>query len=223
MIAIIDYGAGNLQSVKKALDYLGEPNLITAKSSEIEAADALVLPGVGSFGDAMQSLTDSGLLETVRAAALSDTPFLGICLGLQLLFPESEESEGVKGLGVLPGKIIKFPGDMGLKIPQIGWNSINIREGCKLYAGVPQNAYVYFVHSYYLQAADPEVVAATAEYGNESFLVWMSKTAESSRASTSSICAMRATRWSARLNMIKRAPTNWCFWIFPQPTKGAAQ
>lgn len=165
MIAIIDYGAGNLQSVKKALDYLGEPNLITAKSSEIEAADALVLPGVGSFGDAMQSLTDSGLLETVRAAALSDTPFLGICLGLQLLFPESEESKGVKGLGVLPGKIIKFPGDMGLKIPQIGWNSINIREGCKLYAGVPQNAYVYFVHSYYLQAADPEVVAATAEYG----------------------------------------------------------
>ena len=165
MIAIIDYGAGNLQSVKKALDYLGEPNLITAKSSEIEAADALVLPGVGSFGDAMQSLTDSGLLETVRAAALSDTPFLGICLGLQLLFPESEESKGVKGLGVLPGKIIKFPGDMGLKIPQIGWNSINIREGCKLYAGVPQNAYVYFVHSYYLQAADPEVVAATGEYG----------------------------------------------------------
>lgn len=165
MIAIIDFGAGNLQSVKKALDYLGEPNLITAKSSEIEAADALILPGVGSFGDAMQSLTDSGLLETVRAAALSDTPFLGICLGLQLLFPESEESKGVKGLGVLPGKIIKFPGDMGLKIPQIGWNSINIREGCKLYAGVPQNAYVYFVHSYYLQAADPEVVAATAEYG----------------------------------------------------------
>lgn len=165
MIAIIDYGAGNLQSVKKALDYLGEPNLITAKSSEIEAADALILPGVGSFGDAMQSLTNSGLLETVRAAALSDTPFLGICLGLQLLFPESEESKGVKGLDVLPGKIIKFPGDMGLKIPQIGWNSINIREGCKLYAGVPQNAYVYFVHSYYLQAADPEVVAATAEYG----------------------------------------------------------
>ena len=165
MFAIIDYGAGNLQSVKKALDYLGEPNLITAKSSEIEAADALVLPGVGSFGDAMQSLTDSGLLETVRAAALSDTPFLGICLGLQLLFPESEESKGVKGLGVLSGKIIKFPGDMGLKIPQIGWNSINIREGCKLYAGVPQNAYVYFVHSYYLQAADPEVVAAKAEYG----------------------------------------------------------
>lgn len=165
MIAIIDYGAGNLQSVKKALDYLGEPNLITAKSSEIEAADALILPGVGSFGDAMQSLSDSGLLETVRAAALSDTPFLGICLGLQLLFPESGESKGVKGLGVLPGKIIKFPGDMGLKIPQIGWNSINIREGCKLYAGVPQNAYVYFVHSYYLQAADPEVVAATAEYG----------------------------------------------------------
>ena len=165
MIAIIDYGAGNLQSVKKALDYLGEPNLITAKSSEIEAADALILPGVGSFGDAMQSLSDSGLLETVRAAALSDTPFLGICLGLQLLFPESEESKGVKGLGVLPGKIIKFPGDIGLKIPQIGWNSINIREGCKLYAGVPQNAYVYFVHSYYLQAADPEVVAATAEYG----------------------------------------------------------
>lgn len=165
MIAIIDYGAGNLQSVKKALDYLGEPNLIAAKSSEIEAADALILPGVGSFGDAMQSLSDSGLLETVRAAALSDTPFLGICLGLQLLFPKSEESEGVKGLGVLPGKIIKFPDDMGLKIPQIGWNSINMRADCPLYSGVPQNAYVYFVHSYYLQAEDPQVVAATAEYG----------------------------------------------------------
>ena len=164
MIAIIDYGAGNLQSVKKALDYLGEPNLITAKSSEIEAADALILPGVGSFGDAMQSLTNSGLLETVRAAALSDTPFLGICLGLQLLFPESGESKGVKGLGVLPGKIIKFPGDMGLKIPQIGWNSINIREGCKLYAGVPQNAYVYFVHSYYLKAEDERIVKASTEY-----------------------------------------------------------
>ncbi len=165
MIAIIDYGAGNLQSVKKALDYLGEPNLIAAKSSEIEAADALILPGVGSFGDAMQSLSDSGLLETVRAAALSDTPFLGICLGLQLLFPKSEESEGVKGLGVLPGKILKFPDDMGLKIPQIGWNSINMRADCPLYSGVPQNAYVYFVHSYYLQAEDPQVVAATAEYG----------------------------------------------------------
>lgn len=165
MIAIIDYGAGNLQSVQKALDFIGAKNLITDSKSEIEAADAVILPGVGSFGDAMDCLTKSGLLDTVRAAALSDTPFLGICLGLQMLFEKSEESVGVAGLSVLEGEVRRFPKEIGLKIPQIGWNSLEIVPDCPLYSGVPNGAYVYFVHSYYLAAKNRENVAATAEYG----------------------------------------------------------
>lgn len=165
MIAIIDYGAGNLQSVHKALDFIGAKNFITNSQSEIEAADAVVLPGVGSFGDAMYCLTKSGLLETVKAAALSDTPFLGICLGLQMLFEKSEESAGVQGLSVLEGEVRRFPKDIGLKIPQIGWNSLEIVPDCPLYHGVPNGAYVYFVHSYYLAAKHRENVTATAEYG----------------------------------------------------------
>lgn len=165
MIAIIDYGAGNLQSVRKALDFIGADNLITADKAEIESADAVILPGVGAFGDAMDCLYQSGLTETVRAAALSDTPFLGICLGLQMLFQKSEETPGVKGLSVLEGEICRFPREIGLKIPQIGWNSIDIAPDCPLYRGVPNGAYVYFVHSYYLKAKNPENVAATAEYG----------------------------------------------------------
>lgn len=165
MIAIIDYGAGNLQSVQKALDFIGAKNLITDSKSEIEAADAVLLPGVGSFGDAMDCLTKSGLLDTVKAAALSDTPFLGICLGLQMLFEKSEESVGVEGLSVLKGEVRRFPKEIGLKIPQIGWNSLEIVPDCPLYSGVPNGAYVYFVHSYYLTAKNRENVAATAEYG----------------------------------------------------------
>lgn len=165
MIAIIDYGAGNLQSVHKALDFIGAENFITASKSEIEAADAVILPGVGSFGDAMDCLTKSGLLETVKAAALSDTPFLGICLGLQMLFEKSEESVGVQGLSVLKGEVRRFPKEIGLKIPQIGWNSLEITPNCPLYHGVPNGSYVYFVHSYYLAAKHKENVAATAEYG----------------------------------------------------------
>lgn len=165
MIAIIDYGAGNLQSVQKALDFIGAKNLITDSKSDIEAADAVLLPGVGSFGDAMDCLTKSGLLDTVKAAALSDTPFLGICLGLQMLFEKSEESVGVEGLSVLKGEVRRFPKEIGLKIPQIGWNSLEIAPDCPLYRGVPNGAYVYFVHSYYLSAKNRENVAATAEYG----------------------------------------------------------
>lgn len=167
MIAIVDYGAGNLQSVQKALDFIGAKNRITENAAEIEAADAVILPGVGSFGDAMQSLRRSGLLETVRAAALSDTPFLGICLGLQLLFEKSEESPDAVGLGVMEGEIRRFPSDMGLKIPQIGWNSLQITPDCPLYHGVENGAYVYFVHSYYLAAKHARDVAARAEYGIE--------------------------------------------------------
>lgn len=165
MIAVIDYGAGNLQSVRKALDFIGADNLITADKAEIEAADAVILPGVGAFGDAMACLHQSGLTETVKAAALSDTPFLGICLGLQMLFQKSEETPGVEGLSVLEGEICRFPREIGLKIPQIGWNSIDITPDCPLYRGVPNGAYVYFVHSYYLKAKHLENVAATAEYG----------------------------------------------------------
>lgn len=165
MIAIIDYGAGNLQSVQKALDFIGAKNLITDSKSDIEAADAVILPGVGSFGDAMDCLTKSGLLDTVKAAALSDTPFLGICLGMQMLFEKSEESVGVAGLSVLEGEVRRFPKEIGLKIPQIGWNSLEIAPDCPLYRGVPNGAYVYFVHSYYLTAKNRENVAATAEYG----------------------------------------------------------
>lgn len=165
MIAIIDYGAGNLQSVHKALDFIGAENLITASKSEIEAADAVILPGVGSFGDAMDCLAKSGLTDTVKAAALSDTPFLGICLGLQMLFEKSEESVGVKGLSILEGEVRRFPKEIGLKIPQIGWNSLEIAPDSPLYHGVPNGSYVYFVHSYYLAAKYKENVAATAEYG----------------------------------------------------------
>lgn len=165
MIAVIDYGAGNLLSVRKALDYIGAENTVTADKAEIEAADAVILPGVGAFGDAMACLHDSGLFETVKAAALSDTPFLGICLGLQMLFQKSEETKGVEGLSVLEGEICRFPLDMGLKIPQIGWNSIEITPECPLFRGVPNGAYVYFVHSYYLRAKHAENVAATANYG----------------------------------------------------------
>lgn len=167
MIAILDYGAGNLQSVRKALDYIGAKNCITADRAQIEAADAVILPGVGAFGTAMDCLRQSGLLETVRAAALSDTPFLGICLGLQMLFDKSEESPGAAGLSVMPGEVLRFPKEIGLKIPQIGWNSIHPDPECPLFSGVPDGAYVYFVHSYYLKAANPQNVAATAEYGIE--------------------------------------------------------
>lgn len=161
MIAIIDYGAGNLQSVKNAFKHIGTEAVITGEKSEIAAADAVVLPGVGAFGDCMASLEKAGLTDTVKAAANSGKPFLGICLGLQLLFEESEESPGVKGLGMFKGKIIKIP-DTGLKIPHMGWNSIETVKKSKILDGSP---YVYFVHSYYLQTDDKELVSAYTEYG----------------------------------------------------------
>ncbi len=161
MIAIIDYGAGNLQSVKNAFKHIGTEAVITGEKSEIAAADAVVLPGVGAFGDCMASLEKAGLTDTVKAAANSGKPFLGICLGLQLLFEESEESPGVKGLGIFKGKIVKIP-DTGLKIPHMGWNSIESVKKSKILDGSP---YVYFVHSYYLQTDDKELVSAYTEYG----------------------------------------------------------
>ena len=164
MIAIIDYGAGNLQSVEKALRHLGCQCQITADPGELAAAQAAVLPGVGAFGDAMGQLRARGLEEPIRRFVSSGKPFLGICLGLQILFEESEESPGVKGLGLLRGRVLRLPKESGLKIPHIGWNSLALKEGEPLFAGLPQEPYVYFVHSYYLQAQE-DVVTATAAYG----------------------------------------------------------
>ncbi len=164
MITIIDYDAGNLRSVEKAFLSLGEETTVTRDKSRILSADKVVLPGVGAFGDAMAKLDQYGLTEVIRQVADRGTPFLGICLGLQLMFDSSQESEGVSGLGLLSGRILKIPDCPGLKIPHMGWNSLDIRPDSRLFAGIEQGAYVYFVHSYYLQAEDESVVAASAQY-----------------------------------------------------------
>ena len=163
MIAIIDYDAGNLKSVEKALLFLGEEAKVTSNPEEILGADKIILPGVGAFGDAMEKLNTSGLSETIREAVKRKIPLLGICLGLQLLFEASEESPGVDGLSVLKGKIIRIPDAEGFKVPHIGWNSLKISPDSKLFAGIPDDSYVYFVHSYYLKAEEP-IVAATTDY-----------------------------------------------------------
>ena len=164
MTAIIDYDAGNLKSVEKALQALGEETVITRDREEILAADRVILPGVGAFGDAMEKLHQYGLVEIIRQVVQKGTPFLGICLGLQLLFEESEESQGVPGLGILKGKIRRIPNTPGLKIPHMGWNSLHFQNNGRLFQGIPEQTYVYFVHSYYLQAEEPEIVKATTEY-----------------------------------------------------------
>lgn len=164
MIAIIDYDAGNLKSVEKALRYIGEEVLVTRDASELLEADKVILPGVGSFREAMNNLDRFGLVDSIRQIALSGKPFLGICLGLQLLFEQSEEAPGVEGLSILPGEILRIPSSDGIKIPHMGWNSLEIRSEAALYKGIPNGAYVYFVHSYYLKAAKEEIVAASTEY-----------------------------------------------------------
>ena len=164
MIAIIDYDAGNLKSVEKALVSLGEEVLVSRDSSEILQADKVILPGVGSFGDAMNNLDKFGLVDTIKKVTRNGTPFLGICLGLQLLFKESDETPGAEGLDILPGKILKIPAKEGFKIPHMGWNSLDIKPGARLFKGLEGNPYVYFVHSYYLKAADENIVAASTEY-----------------------------------------------------------
>lgn len=164
MVAIIDYGAGNLSSVKKALDYLGTDNEITQDRDKILSASHVILPGVGSFGDAMDSMRERGLVDTVKEAALTK-PFLGICLGLQLLFESSEESPNAEGLGILKGKIVSIPKDKGLKVPHIGWNSVNLKQKVGIFSNIDDESYFYFVHSFYLKDADDDVVAATTEYG----------------------------------------------------------
>lgn len=164
MIAIIDYDAGNLRSVEKALLALGEQPVITRDAEILLSADKVILPGVGSFGDAMGRLRQYGLVDVIHQIVDKGIPFLGICLGLQLMFERSDESEGVEGLGLLSGEILKIPDCEGLKIPHMGWNSLNIRDGSRLFAGIPDQSYVYFVHSYYLKAADENIVAASTEY-----------------------------------------------------------
>lgn len=164
MTVIIDYGAGNLRSVEKALLALGDHPVITGDEKTILKADRVILPGVGAFGDAMEKLCRYGLGEAIREIIKGGIPFLGICLGLQLLFESSDESGGVKGLGILPGHILKLPPAPGFKIPHMGWNSLTLRPGSRLFAGIDQGAYVYFVHSYYLKAEDESLVTAWAEY-----------------------------------------------------------
>lgn len=164
MIAIIDYDAGNIKSVEKALNYLGQEACITRDRDLILSSDRVILPGVGSFGDAMHKLREYQLVNTIFDVVERNIPFLGICLGLQLLFKTSEESEGVTGLGLLEGRIIKIPDAPGVKIPHMGWNSLDVTPGSALFRGLEPNPYVYFVHSYYLQADREEDVAATTVY-----------------------------------------------------------
>ena len=165
MIAIIDYDAGNIKSVEKALQFIGEEAILTRKSEEILAAERIILPGVGCFSDAMNNLHKYDLPAVIKEAVNRKIPFLGICVGLQLLFEESEESPGVKGLELLPGQILKIPAKEGLKIPHMGWNSLHLQNEGRLFAGLKEEDYVYFVHSYYLQAANESIVKATTEYG----------------------------------------------------------
>lgn len=165
MVAIIDYDAGNIKSVEKALHYLGEEAVITRDRDTILGADRVILPGVGAFGDAMEKLRTYKLDKVIQEVVAQNTPFLGICLGLQLLFESSEESEGVEGLGILKGKVVRLPEESDLKIPHIGWNSLKYPNPGRLFTGIAEDSYVYFVHSYYLQAKDPSIVTATTEYG----------------------------------------------------------
>lgn len=165
MTAIIDYDAGNIKSVEKALQALGEDAVITRDKDTLLHADRVILPGVGAFGDAMGKLHAYGLVDIIHQIVEKGMPFLGICLGLQLLFERSEESPGVSGLGLLHGEIVRLPDDSGLKIPHIGWNSLKFSHDGRLFNGIEEESYVYFVHSYYLKAADESIVKATTEYG----------------------------------------------------------
>ncbi|MBQ6814641.1 MAG: imidazole glycerol phosphate synthase subunit HisH [Lachnospiraceae bacterium] len=165
MIAIIDYDAGNIKSVEKAFNYLGQETIVTRDKDIILSADKVVLPGVGSFGDAMEKLNKYKLVQVIEDVCDKKTPFIGICLGLQLLFKSSDESKGVPGLGILDGEILRIPEEPGLKIPHIGWNSLEIAPDGRLFKDIQNQSYVYFVHSYYLKAKDEAIVKACTQYG----------------------------------------------------------
>lgn len=165
MVAIVDYDAGNIKSVEKALQYIGEHPVITRDVKEIKKADHVIVPGVGAFEDAMEKMNRYELTKVLQDVAASGTPIMGICLGLQLFFERSDESEhDVKGLSLLPGEIVRFPEKEGYKIPHMGWNSLKINPNSKLLKGIPEDVYVYFVHSYYLKAKHIEDVVATTDY-----------------------------------------------------------
>ena len=164
MIAIIDYDAGNIKSVEKALILLGEEPVITRDRETILKADKVILPGVGAFGDAMHNLRKYGLDKVIHEVVKRQMPLLGICLGLQLLFERSDEAPGVEGLGVLKGELLRIPEQEGLKIPHMGWNSLKLQNNGRLFQGLEEDPYVYFVHSYYLKAEDESIVKATTEY-----------------------------------------------------------
>jgi glutamine amidotransferase len=166
-LAIVDYGMGNLRSVQKAFERLGHAAEVTPDAERIAAAPGVVLPGVGAFGACMTNLASRGLVEPVRNAIRRGTPFLGICLGMQLLFDESEEFGPVRGLGVFPGRIVRFAADPERKIPHMGWNTLRVRQQVAALAEVPDGSYAYFVHSYYPVPADPSLIATTTPYGPE--------------------------------------------------------
>ncbi len=165
MIAILDYDAGNIKSVEKAMQLLGQEVRITRDRETALRADKVILPGVGAFGDAMGKIRQYGLFEVIHEVVDKGTPFLGICLGLQLLFDRSDESPGVEGLGILKGEILRIPETPGLKIPHMGWNSLEFQNNGRLFRNMEPKSYVYFVHSYYLKAADEGIVTAVTEYG----------------------------------------------------------
>lgn len=167
MTTIIDYGAGNLHSVQNALKSLGEETVVTNDKELILSAERLILPGVGAFGDAMQKLNESGLCDVIKEYVKSGKPFMGICLGLQLMFEESEETPGVEGLGIFKGKCVKIQKKDDLKIPHMGWNNLDIAKESKVLKGIGGEPYVYFVHSYYIQPEDEGVVSAYTHYGSK--------------------------------------------------------
>jgi glutamine amidotransferase len=167
MIGIVDYGIGNLRSVQKALQHVGGEAIFVHTPEEISKADALVLPGVGNFGDCVRCLAKSGMWDATLEWAKSERPFFGICVGYQMLFDSSEEAPGEKGLGVFAGTVRKFSEKHGLKIPQIGWNTVKVKQpNAPLLAGIADGDYVYFVHSYYAAPTDPEIVALETTYGD---------------------------------------------------------
>ncbi|MBM3237197.1 imidazole glycerol phosphate synthase subunit HisH [Candidatus Poribacteria bacterium] len=163
MIAIIDYGMGNLRSVQKGFERVGVTAIITDDANKLADADAIVLPGVGAFSAAMRRLEEANLVEAIRREINAGKPYLGICLGLQLLFTESEEGGRHFGLDIIPGNVVRFP--TGLKVPHIGWNELEIKKDIPLLKDIPQKSYLYFVHSYYVVPDDPSVIAATTNYG----------------------------------------------------------
>lgn len=167
MVAIIDYDAGNIKSVEKAMKLLKQEVVVTRDPEMILGADKVILPGVGSFGDAMGKIRQYDLEKVIHEVVKRQIPFLGICLGLQLLFERSEESPGVQGLGILKGEILRIPETEGLKVPHMGWNSLEFSGDGRLFQGIPEDAYVYFVHSYYLKAEETEIVTARTDYGTE--------------------------------------------------------